>query len=344
MDGPTKRLWVRGRHLSVLLVLFCVAATGSGALADSVGPTGFPKDTYFLSSVACRGATCEAVGEYKADAGAVVVRFVNGRAVQETVLPTITFGLSGVACPASGVCYAVGENGLGGVVVKIAAGVPGTIVQVPGTPSETAISCGSATACVAVSGSRITDITNGAPGASYLVTGEASYQGVSCPTTSSCVAIGYLQSLAGVWLPITNGVPASAPKSIPGASSMFGVACPTSASCQAVGLVAAATSGIATISHGSASHAHRVAGMGLSGVTCQSIRRCEAVGNSTELPIIGGKAAAPAEAHGVVRLYGVACYSASHCLTVGLGTRGGRQVGVAATITLKTPPAHKKKR
>jgi len=98
----------------------------------------------------------------------------------------------GVACPASGLCYAVGENGSGGVVVKIADGVPGTPVQVPDTASETAISCGSATACVAVSGSRITDITNGAPGASYFEPGEASYQSVSCPTMSSCVAVGYL--------------------------------------------------------------------------------------------------------------------------------------------------------
>jgi hypothetical protein len=327
-----------------MLALLCLAATASSALADSVGPASFPKDTYFLSSVACRGATCEAVGEYKEDAGAVVVRFVNGRAVQETVLPNITFGLSGVACPASGLCYAVGENGLGGVVVRIAGGVPGTTVQVPDTASVTAISCGSAAVCVGVSGSRITDFTDGAPGASYFVPGEASYQSVSCPTTSSCIAVGYLQSLAGVWLPITNGVPGSGPKAIPGAWSMLGVACPSGASCLAVGAVASATSGIATISHGSASHAHRVAGTGLSGVTCQSASRCEAVGNTTELPIIGGKAAAPAAAHGVLRLYGVACYSASHCLTVGLGTRSGRQVGVAATITLKTPSVHKKKK
>src|ERR1019366_5702043 len=47
-EGRTKRLWVRRRHLAALLALLCVAATTSSALADSVGPASFPKDTYFL--------------------------------------------------------------------------------------------------------------------------------------------------------------------------------------------------------------------------------------------------------------------------------------------------------
>ncbi len=90
-------------------------------------------------------------------------------------------GLSGVACPTSTTCVAVGstQSGTNGLIVPIDNGVPGTAQSDTSTQDLTAIACPSATTCVAL-------------GSNSSITAVYSGDGANSPSTSSPVDLTLL--------------------------------------------------------------------------------------------------------------------------------------------------------
>lgn len=186
----------------------------------------------FLFDVSCQqSGTCVAVGQYtydnSGDTHAMVVPIANGvpgaasaaTSVPGNSDPVQDGWLSNVACPAVGICSAIGgylEASTGvdrSMVLPITAGVAGQATEVLPPPDSTD-----------------TEISDD--------------RGVGCQPTGECVAVGNYTiggSTAAVAIPINNGVPGAAdeipltdPSSAPDAR-LDGVACPAAGTCMAAG-------------------------------------------------------------------------------------------------------------
>ena len=106
-----------------------------------------------------------------------------------------TGSLSAIACPDA--CLAVGaDSSLSvGVVVPIAAGLPGSALTAAATTMLLGISCPYAGTCLAVgSGPKgtgvVVPVVSGQLGSAQRVAGSALLSGLVCPTTSTCDAVG----------------------------------------------------------------------------------------------------------------------------------------------------------
>jgi hypothetical protein len=164
-----------------------------------------------------------------------------------------TSDLSGVACPSSTSCVAVGEDpyefGPFPDVTLTISVTDGTVT--PGTAQTgfgaSDVTCPTATTCVAVNytspGESLTsyaeiNLTNGTPtpGGVQLLPGTDELSGVACPTTATCVAVGSLTTspseglTMAFTLPMSN-TPAVSTTSLPLAT--FGA--PYSAALTAIG-------------------------------------------------------------------------------------------------------------
>jgi hypothetical protein len=290
---------------AVAVKLPALAQTGSSEVAT-------------LNGVSCSSdGACVAVGEYEDTSGvtdALVVPITGG--VPSTGLEVMPPGasgesyLSGVSCPATGTCVAVGTYGVDsnsyqeGVVVPINDGVPGAAAEVSppsnadtGAPSVSAnsVSCWSHGSCVAA-GQYQTDPSNGAvypmvvrisggvpaaglevklPGDAYPDTAEQQsvLGSVSCQPPGSCVAVGSYVDTSGGSRPLVVATSGDVP------SAAREVSLPARAG-------------------GGADDA------GLTGVSCHPSGSCSAVGSYVDaggngeplvVPLVRGVAAAALE-------------------------------------------------
>jgi len=176
-----------------------------------------------LNGISCTSATqCAAVGDYSASLTQYgLIEQLKGGAWSASKAPKSVNGmLSGVSCPATALCVAVGQllNGhslverwSGGTWTAAAAPAPGTTSWLDG------VSCASATHCVAIGGtpvpseSAFVDTLNGTTWTKTAQTGKSFKVGalfaVSCFSTSakavSCAAIGGTTSIDATSLPLS---------------------------------------------------------------------------------------------------------------------------------------------
>ncbi len=209
---------------TALLALLVTAACGSGAApspgratttpAQLLAPfqgaftsVALPAGIQSLRDVDCPSAgRCWAVGTTlgtaKSPAAAAVLTTTTGGAtwmVQQ--IPATVSYLTGIACPTTRSCTAVGQVGTGGtgsgaVVTTGNAGATWTLQSVPGgTADVTAVACPSAGTCSVLANlaGRVTALAPGAPGAPWVARGAlpatvASATAMACTDARHCWA------------------------------------------------------------------------------------------------------------------------------------------------------------
>jgi hypothetical protein len=216
---------MRGAQMFFLAALAgpLVASVASPALAASEPST---THSSYLNAVSCPTTTiCVAVGASETDhdgtSGQVTGGSFQALAVRTTDagktwvpigLPTLGADLSGVSCWSANQCVAVGSTetisrgrwwAANAVVVRIGGATGSRVTTVPpGAHALDAVSCSSATACVAAGGAlRLGTVVlqpevmvshNG--GASWahvsLPVAQGQLESVSCSATAHCVALG----------------------------------------------------------------------------------------------------------------------------------------------------------
>jgi hypothetical protein len=333
--------------LMVVLVALGLAAACTSATSGSraVGPTKapstvlepwhgnvtvnrLPAPVQTLRSVTCPTARrCWAVGSTvaagSAPAGAALVATIDGGATwnTETVPPSVHY-LSGVACPSTRSCIAVGQVGLtgdgpGAALITSNGGETWVLQSVPaGTTDVTAVSCPTGGRCTALGiiAGRVTTLTPSSTG--IWRAGAALPPVVSAATALSCTDSRYCWATAtqsvdvdhvvGVIAATSDGGTTWALQHIPaGTGALEGIDCNSSTtsgtrtSCTAVGTTSTITGGT------------RV-GLGIVLTT----------GNG------GSSWGSEPVASTIAQLVGVSC-AAGHCVAVGSTVASSSQAGVA---------------
>jgi hypothetical protein len=272
--------------------------------------------------------------------------------------------LTGVSCPSTTFCVAIGYSPNGPMVVPITKGSAGSPEGIPdygqpGTPTDmqlNSVTCTSTISCVAVGTGEIPDppsrmmgvgvivsITDGVPGGVQQVSGNGQigvpdtiiFYGVACSTATSCVAVGWDTYLDAVAVPISDGVAGSEVPVL--ASQLNGVFCRTTGVCLAVGSGLVDGGIVVPLRNGAIGNgggAPQGAG-GLSGVACRTGGACLAVGGaSVVVPMTRMNPGRATRVSGVKELNGVACKGAIFCLAVG---NNASNAGVMVRITSATP-------
>lgn len=280
-----------------------------------------------LLSLSCSGINaCTAVGSYLDTSGlnAALAESFNGSSYSRQRLPsagspvpTTKSELSGVSCPASSFCEAVGSYHSGAKVISLAFGWNGTAW------TRQAVS--------APAGSTSADLLQ-----------------VSCTAATFCEADGQYSTSTGDQLAFAVGWDGTAwhlqhIPNPPGStdSSLGGVSCVSASFCEAVGS-SQGIGGFAVQWNGTSWQREKVPGTGNAGpVSCLSTAFCEAVGSgggdiwkgktwtAQKIPIPGGAVSA--------RLDSVSCVTTSFCDAAGYYTNSsGSQLSYGATWNGKT--------
>jgi hypothetical protein len=263
----------------------------------------------WLEGVSCLSADdCTAFGYYTTSSGdtQTLAEYWDGTSwtVQPTPNPTSTASFSGGVCLAPDNCTAVGYYLKPGKTrprsVTLAEHWDGTSWTVQPTPNPpnhpgqtvdggavlNAVSCGSATSCVAVgiydlpqyNQAMVVEKWNGK--AWFLQTlppnSHSGLYGISCPRASRCIAVGD-ETTQGVAEEL-NGTSWTTQTLPSGLGVPLGVSCPSAASCTASGY-----NGIAQLDGTSwtfqpLSGPHNRTSVALNGVSCPSVTACTAVG------------------------------------------------------------------
>jgi hypothetical protein len=241
-------------------------ATEAPLPADAVtGPVGVP----FFFSVSCPAAgTCAAVGDYATSttggAGLIDTLAAGTWTATEAPLPTGTAAgahqltvLTGVDCPGTGSCVAVGTSGDGSTmqgVIETLAGGTWTAAAPPAVAGLSSVSlsdvrCPAAGSCLAV-GDELDTLASGTWSAHGLAPpahgkSPVTLSHVACPDTGACVATGTYEStrnrLQGLITSVVPGSPASTvaaplPKGRNGRSALLATpACLAGGGCVVVG-------------------------------------------------------------------------------------------------------------
>ncbi len=353
-------------------------SNGVGVVAQVTnGVAGAPVEvpgTSELSSVACSSATsCEAVGyDLNLSATSVSTLFEGVAVPIDSGTPGTpvdapgTSELTGVACPASGSCQAVGlvmssstSAQVSAVTLPITDGTPGSALEVSGVSRLSSIACATSSSCEAVgvtissstsSVGAVVALDGGAPGSPADVSGASQLTSVACSSASACVAVGdyatgsgttsLLLSAEGVVVPVTGGSPGAA-STVSGTTLLSSVACP-STTCVAVGTdLASSTSllGVALeVSNGvPGSPATTSSAAELLGVSCISAGACEAlgitgVGQPEIVGVSNGTPGAVSIAWTAPGLDAASCFT-SACLAGGSTGQSGEVATVNATST-----------
>ena len=303
------------------VVLAGTIAVGSGAIGAipgprrwQISPSPHAAESYTLAGVSCASATsCVAVGALPGVNYKGLIETWDGASWTVTPNPVVSptlYLLSGVSCPDPTICVAVGK-------FLAPSGVEHTLVEtrIDGewsvTPSPNpdvsqglnAVSCASATYCVAVGtstdGERQRALVEEWNGTDWSVvptprpphTPLMILNGVSCVTATNCVAAGSAASVDLGTQPLIerwNGTKWSIatvpyPDGI-GNNRLFGVSCATGNRCVAVGSSAALNGPLIEMWDGTSwSIAERpnpgTGGNALSGVSCPGVTRCVATGS-----------------------------------------------------------------
>jgi large repetitive protein len=118
--------------------------------------------------------------------------------------------LTGLACPSSTTCLAVGlsagSSSPGRVVESGDGGAVWNTITTFGFTSVTAVSCGSTSDCVAIQAGNFLTTDDG--GTTWTAAGfpaSATFSGLSCPTSTHCVAVGLANSEPVVYFSSDGG-------------------------------------------------------------------------------------------------------------------------------------------
>lgn len=350
----------RGSRLGAALVVLALCAT-AGAQAD----TAYQVSGGEIGSIACTGGSdCLATVRAQNGPQGSLVPITSGAPGSAVALPA-DFSPAGITCVSAGACLVVGAQYSGSGesataqagIVAVDNGAPGAVQIVPGASTLEAISCPTASSCIAVGGIQpatpgpnsgvVVPIENGKAGSPQPVSGLLGLAGIGCESTSSCIAVGSGFSgghEAGFMVQITNGVAGSA-QQVPGVSDLFGVACVAGTGhCLAAGqqINGGASEGVLVpINDRAAGAAELVASASsLFGVSCPSASTCVVSGVGglqTGVPLAGGgigsrHAVADAGAY----LHAVACASETSCVAVGQAHTGS---GVVIDLGGFPPPS-----
>ena len=292
--------------------------------------------------------------------------------------PTTSTGapgaLSGVACGSAAACVAVGSSDHGPFALAWN-GRTWRVAEVPMPPGRTrtprpsansnhresvilsAVSCYSATGCVAVGSSEY--LTVDTPNADLFAVqwdgtswarsplapgpGDQTLSGIACPGARVCMAVGAtLADVEGLqpaplierWDGATwAAMPVAVPAGPEGSGELAGISCPSVTSCMAVGVGPQGPSAVmpslaVVFGHGSWEKVATPPGEGLGGVACPAPGQCVAVGSSydhqgnNEVPLVaayvGAWTAITSTGVPFGLLYAVACPTDNTCLSGGL--------------------------
>jgi hypothetical protein len=312
-----------------------------------------------LAATSCASANvCMAVGS--ATSGSVVSPVAerwNGSGWTGSTVPTPSGvgQLAGVSCPAWNFCMAVGSANGTVALSDVWNGTAWTLVPTATAPAAdpvlSAVTCSSATQCVAVGstglkagmGATLIETWNGTgwtatAGPNPNATFNDELVGVSCPAVGTCLAVGRATSVfAVVYSPLAVGLSggtwslvSTGPPSQPGSqgSGLNAVSCPTTSACVAVGNGIGSGDGppLAEVGNLSGLTVSPTIGIGtgtLLGVTCWTSLNCIAVGGTgTASTILNGSGwtpiATPSPPGGTPVENGIACSSPrGDCLIVG---------------------------
>ncbi len=291
-------------------------------VADQV-PPGASSNS--LEGVACAGAaSCWAVGYYTTSSGTATLPYAeewNGQAWSYVALPSPPPGsedinlLTGVSCPSSTLCFAVGSytnaENVESSLIESWNGEAWTIVPSPAPPSSStgallqAVSCASASDCWAAGhwsdypgpGGGLAENWNGSQWSALAVRSapEVDLTRVSCPGLNMCMALG--QAGTTTLVPFAVRWDGSAwvvapPIRTSGGTGLYlsGVSCATHLMCVAVGgeraTLAEQWNGSAWAIVPSPNPAGAY-GSALVNVTCLKVTDCWAVGDWTRATSTG---------------------------------------------------------
>jgi hypothetical protein len=321
----------------------CVAVGSSSAhilVSDGTTWSGtFVSGVTTLRAVACTSVTrCVAVGadidSFNTDAVAAVY---DGTTWTRQLVGTGI--LLGVACPTSSRCAAITST-----TAAIATGSTWTQTTLPDVVNLAAVTCRSASFCVAV-GQR-SSLNDGAiatyNGSGWSVTTapgpSASLRAVACPSTSECHALG--QSVDRPTVLSYHGTTWVADVQAQQAS-FRAVDCTTVNECIAVGESTVGTRAKGEVARydGTAwSHSTLAATSALSAIDCPTTTKCVAVGRniaSGVAAVYSGGAWAVRQLPGTKPLVGVTCPSATFCAAWG----GDKVVFYNGTAWTTTTPS-----
>lgn len=251
-----------------------------------------------------------------------------------------------VSCPSTSVCFAVGVDSDNGNAITVTTNGGATWTSQPVPASATGytlsgISCSSTTECAVSGGGSasvgdmgfvLTTTDGGATWTSQsLPSSTGNLVGMACPSTTDCYALGEFppgsSTVGTVVLASTDGGNTWASDPVTSSYGGRAITCPSISDCYVVG----SQSGpfVSQTTDGGATWVSEVLPTGfsqLTGVSCNSITNCVAVGGggANGQAIVetsdGGAtwslASAPA---GIQTLSGVACPSTSDCYAVGDG-------------------------
>lgn len=350
-----------------------VVGTGNGAVIQrqtgsrwvgQPGPPNTPASTT-LNAVSCVSPVwCMAVGSSIAPAGTpvAVAEWWNGSTWATAPMPAslVPLDLRGVACTSTSWCVAVGDSGgpplpSSRTLAETWNGTTWTLSATPNPPgpandSLDAVSCASASACIAV-GSANSDtsaLAEAWDGANWSLqsipstaTGSAPpLHAISCAAASACVAVGDQPSAAAwdgtSWTTLTVPDPG-------GSQPLTGVSCTSAMACIAVGgqQIDALSGSTWTVQQFDTTPPFETA----SALSCRSASACTAVGDDSaghvtaqewdgmHWTIQAGINPAPAQ-H--IALDSVSCAAPNNCLAVGTASLSGN-----TDSTLDVPIAYR---
>jgi len=352
----------------------CVAVgdTDGGALAElwngiswTVEDVPTTAAISFLEGVSCASADqCMAVGyaltiKQENFEELAFAESWNGAAWTQTKVPKVagatTESFASVSCVSPGTCEAVGnypnESGEIATLAESWTGTSWVVQPTPATGSSQsqlkAVSCSSASECIAVGESlpdTLTESWNGTRWSIVASPNPANSDGsaliaVSCTATTACMAVGDYASSSGTYAPLAmsfNGAswtiqPPLNPSTID--AGLFGVSCTSQSSCTAVGgSVSTKNPGLLLVEvwDGSTWSTQRpfqkrtALGSALDSVSCVSASFCMSVGtDEIDDPIAdiwngGSWKSTPAPAgNGGGGMFGVTCLTTTNCIAVG---------------------------
>jgi hypothetical protein len=265
-----------------------------------------------LNGVSCTSATaCFAVGGYaNSSVSGTLAEFWNGKtwAVQQIPSPTGGQGaaLAGISCTSATACVAVGENRPFGEQLPAATEIwngKTWVIQDAAVPVDSqgsivlsAVSCASATACVAVGGYDARDDEGTEPstlaehwdGEQWAVQvmpelDLASLAAVSCTSATACTAVG-TSEVNGLLAEHWDGEQWTVQATPEPGEGLTGIACTSATACSAVG-----TNGLGAVlaeawngKTWSSQPIRNRLGATLLAISCASVRTCATVGSHVD--------------------------------------------------------------
>ena len=287
-----------------------LAERWNGTTWSLVAPTNPPGAMFpDLNGVSCPSTTsCFAVGNYETGAFEnTLVEQWNGTSWSIVASPNAAGApesiLSGVSCPTTADCTAVGREFNGSDLVTLAEQWNGTSWSIVASPNPTGagqsdfsgVSCAIAASCYGVGyssgpvddalvehwdGTTWSIVTNPSPTISSFLAG------VTCASTASCFAVGSsLGALVERWDGVAWSI--AAPPASSSQSALAAVSCPSTTSCIAVGAYADGTTEKSLVESGNGTSWSLVASPNptgsnstiLYGVSCPGSTSCFAVGS-----------------------------------------------------------------